>query len=233
VLVKDLSERFGVTEDSIRKDLAILQKRGLLRKTYGGAVKARVIAHEILLSQRLAKNPEGKRVMAEKALRLIKDGDVIFLDISTANIDLAKKIAEANMPITVVTNMIGAMSQLVVDGRFKLVFIGGALSDGKDGFVGASASREMRKFRFDSAFMGAAGVDLDDGSVYTFMPEDGATKQVAMECSRKPYLMLESRKLTADGNYRYAKMDDFTGSIMDEKPEGLFDAMGGYSVEWI
>ena len=109
VLVKELSELFDVTEDSIRKDLSLLEKKGLLKKTYGGAVKNRVNTHELYVSQRKGKNVEEKKEIARKAFELIEEGDVIFLDISTINIELIKLIVEANLKITVVTNMIDVM----------------------------------------------------------------------------------------------------------------------------
>lgn len=62
VLVKELSELFKVTEDSIRKDLSALEKKGLLKKTYGGAIKNRVNTHEIYVSP--AKGKECKRKAA-------------------------------------------------------------------------------------------------------------------------------------------------------------------------
>ena len=86
VLVKELSELFDVTEDSIRKDLSLLEKKGLLNKTYGGAVKNRVNTHELYVSQRKGKNVEEKKEIARKDFELIEEGDLIFLDISTINI---------------------------------------------------------------------------------------------------------------------------------------------------
>ena len=83
VRVKNLSKKFGVTEDSIRKDLAHLEKDGMLKKTYGGAVRVRTNSHNRYVSQRIGKNVEEKRVIAKRAYEIIQDGDVIFLDIFT------------------------------------------------------------------------------------------------------------------------------------------------------
>ena len=66
VLVKELSEMFEVTEDSIRKDLSLLEKKELLKKTYGGAVRNRVNTHELYVSQRKGKNVEEKKKIAKK-----------------------------------------------------------------------------------------------------------------------------------------------------------------------
>ncbi len=234
VRVKELSERFQVTEDSIRKDLAMLQRKGLLRKTYGGAVKVRVNAHDYHVAQRKGKNREEKRKIAEKAYNLIEKGDVIFLDISTANLELAALLAERDLPVTVVTNMIDVMLAFAGDTRIKLIFLGGTFSDGKDGFVGALTNQEIRKFRFDKAFMGVVGVDLEANAVMTYNSEDATTKKSILESSGKSYMMLESRKFAAEGNYVYASVDDFTGAILEKEPEpGIRKQMNRYSTEWI
>ena len=146
VLVKELSELFDVTEDSIRKDLSLLEKKGLLKKTYGGAVKNRVNTHELYVSQRKGKNVEEKKEIARKAFELIEEGDVIFLDISTINIELIKLIVEANLKITVVTNMIDVMLSFTAPSDTNLVFIGGKLNKGRDGFIGSYTNKQIGEF---------------------------------------------------------------------------------------
>lgn len=66
VRVKDLSEQFQVTEDSIRKDLTLLEKKGLLRKMYGGAMKARINTHDLDVSQRRDKHIDAKKKLQKK-----------------------------------------------------------------------------------------------------------------------------------------------------------------------
>ena len=128
VLVKELSELFKVTEDSIRKDLTLLERKGFLKKTYGGAVKNRVNTHELYVSQRKGKNVKEKREIAKKAFDLIEEGDVVFLDISTINIELIKLIVEADLKITVVTNMIDVMLSFTAPSETNLIFVGGKLN---------------------------------------------------------------------------------------------------------
>lgn len=219
VLVKELSEKFQVTEDSIRKDLTLLEKKGLLKKTYGGAVKVRVNTHDLYVSQRIGKNTQEKKEIAGKAIELIADGDVIFLDISTSNIELIKLIVERNMNITVVTNMIDVMLTSTVPADTKLVFVGGMLNRGRDGFVGALTNSQIEEFRFDKAFLGVAGLDAEKNSVYTYAVDDAMTKKTIMKSADKKYLMVENRKFSIDGNYRYAPISDFKGLILDRKPE--------------
>ena len=118
--VKDLSIRFTITEDSIRKDLTALQKRGLIRKTYGGAMRIEDDSQERYVSQRKGKYLLDKQKIAKKVLRLLKDGDLIFLDISTTNVEVAKLLKTSGLSLTIVTNMVDVMLTMAGDEFNKL-----------------------------------------------------------------------------------------------------------------
>lgn len=232
VLVKELSEIFDVTEDSIRKDLTLLERKGLLNKTYGGAVKNRVNTHELYVSQRKGKNIEEKREIARKAFNLIEEGDVIFLDISTINIELIKLIVEADLKITVVTNMIDVMLSFTAPSETNLIFVGGKLNKGRDGFIGSYTNKQIEEFHFDKAFMGIVGVDLERNKVYTYATDDALTKKTIMEYSEVSYMIMENRKFSREGNYRFASVDDFVGVVLNESPsEKNMEMLKNYDVE--
>lgn len=217
VKVKDLSEQFQVTEDCIRKDLAVLEKRGVLRRAYGGAVKSRINTHDLAVSQRKDKDIEVKKMLAQKAIALISDGDMIFLDISTANIELAKLLVESDLNVTVVTNMIDVMLIYRSMNVKNITFIGGTFSKIRDGFVGCMTNQIISNYKFDIAFMGVVGVDLDKNVVDTYDVEDGLTKKCVMDVSRRKYMMLQTEKLFLEGNFSYCKINDYTGAILDKE----------------
>lgn len=235
VLVKDLAERFGVTEDCIRKDLTLLQKKELLKKTYGGAVQVRVHNKDYFASQRIGKNQEDKIKIARKAMGVIRSGNVIFLDNSTSNIELARLLVGSELNVTVVTSMIEVMRVFAVsESEMELIFVGGTFSRGKDSFNGALTNMMLKNFRFDKSFLGVVGVDLDRNCVTTFMSEDATTKRTILDCSTQSYMMLESRKLSSEGNFVYAEIDDFTGAILEKEAEEKDKAgMKKYQIEWI
>ena len=234
VRVKDLSEQFQVTEDSIRKDLTLLEKKGLLRKMYGGAMQARINTRDLDVSQRRDKNTEAKRKIAEKAMGLIKDGDMVFLDVSTANLELARLLVRSGMHVTVATNMVDILLEFTAPTSVKFIFIGGCLSSGRDYFVGAYTNKLIAEFRYDLAFLSNVGVDLFENSVFTYMADDGLAKDTILNASRKSYLLLETRKLSMDGTYKYASIDRFSGVVMEKEPPAeLLDQAKEYQVEWI
>ena len=159
---------------------------------------------------------------------------MVFLDISTANLELAKLLVKSSLNITVVTNMVDILLEFMVPTSVRFIFIGGSFSQGKDGFVGSIAIRQILEFHFDIAFLGIVGVDLYDNSVATYMVEDGLTKSAILDVSKTTYMMLESRKLNMDGTYKYTKIDSFTGAVMDTvAPEEHVDKMKEYNIEWL
>ncbi len=167
-------------------------------------------------------------------MELIKDGDMIFLDISTANLELAKLLVKSTLNITIVTNMIDIMLQFMTSSTVKVIFLGGTFGRGYDGFVGSITIDQILNYRFDIAFLGTVGVDVFDNSVSTYMVEDGLTKNAVIECSKNSYMMLETRKFNMDGTYKYAKIDSFAGAIMESSPpEEIEEKLKEYSIEWI
>ncbi len=234
VTVNELSEKFGVTKDSIRKDLTQLEKKGLLRKTYGGAMKPRTVATEFYISDQKGKYTEAKRYIAKKAAELVREGDTVFLDISTANVELARILSDSGRHITLVTNCIDVIRSVPGHSNVKLVALGGVVSEARDGFVGALTDEQLRCYRFDLSFLGVVGVDLEKNRVSTYTPEDGITKKTALENSRRTYMMLEVRKLLEDCVYWYSPISSFTGAILDQEPDGQVKKwLEEYEVEWL
>lgn len=231
VKVKELSAKFKVTEDLIRKDLTALEEQGQLKKTYGGAVRMKENVHRELASQRKTINQEAKRKIAKKAMPLIKDGYIVFLDISTVNIELARMIAESRTKATIVTNMLDVVN-ILAKSDVRVVFIGGEFDYGRDGFVGSMALEMIKNFRFDISFMGVVGVDIHENSVTTYMANDGIMKKEILAISRNSYMMCEFEKLKQFGNYKYAGLDEFTGIILDKEADSdLTEILKKYDME--
>ena len=216
VKVKELSEKFAVTEDCIRKDLASLEKQGCLKRAYGGAVIVRTNVHKAEVRSRKNIDVNAKKAIAQKALALIKNEDMVFLDISTSNLDLAQLLVESKKEITVVTNMIEILVLLAKKAEIKVVFVGGVINKSRDGFWGSMTMKLIAKCKPDIAFVGAVGIDVYENSISTYDIEDGSNKAMIIKTSKKAYLVAELSKFSKDGNYNYATLDDLTGVITNE-----------------
>ena len=193
---KELSKRFEVTEDCIRKDLASMEAKNLLKRTYGGAVLPDTLhpGHTNIVSIRKDKNIKEKRMIAKKAVELIHDGDMIFLDTSTTNIELAREIIERRLEVTVVSCMLDIAEVFTATKNVKFILLGGEFNRSQNGFLG----------------------DLYDNAIMTYVPEDGIMKHNAVKKSSKCYLMMESHKFDFKANYVYATFDDVDGVICED-----------------
>ncbi len=216
VKVKELSERFAVTEDCIRKDLASLEKEGYLKRAYGGAVIVRTNVHKAEVRSRKNIDVSAKKAIAQKSFALIKNQDMVFLDISTSNLELAHLLVESKKEITVVTNMIEILVLLAKKAEIKIVFVGGVINKSRDGFWGSMTMELIAKCKPDIAFVGAVGIDVYENSISTYDIEDGNNKAMIIKASKKAYLVAEFTKFSKDGNYNYATLDDLTGVITNQ-----------------
>lgn len=214
VRVKELSEEFSVTEDCIRKDLALLEKQGVLKKAYGGAVRVRENPH-LFTSASRKETPNSERVeLASKAMEIIENEDTIFLDISLTSIEIARMISESDKTITVITNMIDVLTALQHCNQVKVILIGGLLNENGDGFWSSISLQYIQAFKIDKAFLGVVGVDCLTGQVTTYHVEDGNMKQAVIKQSKNSYLLCEQRKLREDGNYIFATLQDIDALIV-------------------
>ena len=196
VKVKELSAKFKVTEDCIRKDLGSLERQGRLKRTYGGAVKLTQSVHMIEVSRHRHMDVDAKRRIAQAAVSLIQDKDMVFLDISTSNLALAELLMKSDRDLTVVTNMVDVLGVLARNPRIDLIFAGGQINRGRDGFWGGMTQEFIKRLKPDIAFVGAVGVAH----------------------SKRAYVVAEARKLSTDGNYDFTSLDALAGLITDTEP---------------
>lgn len=219
VLVKELAEKFGVTEDSIRKDLSALETDGKLKRTYGGAVAIREKIHVAEANKRRTLDVEAKRKIAQIAFKLIKPNDMIFLDISTINIALADLMSKSGNDYKVVTNMIDVIEILSINPKIDLICIGGRINKSRDGFCGGMTYEYVSRLKPDIAFIGVVGVDVKENSASTYNIDEGITKSKVINVSKRAYIVAQMRKFSTDGNYNFTTLDSINGVITDFKPK--------------
>ena len=157
VTVKALADKFKVTEDCIRKDLRVLESRGKLKRVYGGAIIQRGHNDIKPLDERKNINLDKKRKVAINAAKLIAQGEVIFLDVSTNNLEIAKILREKDIKLTVITNMLEIVLELKKSNNIRVISIGGEFNKNIGAVIGAAANKHIEKFTFDKSFIGVCG----------------------------------------------------------------------------
>lgn len=219
VRVKELSSLFSVTEDCIRKDLKVLENKGRLRRTYGGAILSKDYPLNREVVDRKMYHVEQKERIAKKALEFIDENETIFLDVSSTNILLARLLAKTKKKIFVVTNMIDILQILVKNPLITPIGTGGTMHSKVNGFLGALTIESLNDYSFDKAFIGTCGIDIRDNTFTTLGAEDGLTKKAIINNSRHKFIMIENEKFYFNESYKYAHFDDINGIFTDRKPE--------------
>ena len=152
VVVSDLSRQFGVSEETIRRDLEILDKEGIATKSYGGAVFNENNNIDMPFNVRKKKNVSGKQTIAEIVANMIDDADHIILDASTTAVYIAKAIKNKEH-LTVITNSIEIMIELSDVSDWNIISSGGSLKEGYLALVGPQAVEGLSVFNVEKAFM--------------------------------------------------------------------------------
>ena len=220
IFVKDLSKEFKVSESMIRKDLKVLEKKNLLRRTYGGAINIDNTAINIKsFNNRISENIDLKNIIVQKAFNELDDNDTIFLDSSTTYFMIAKLIVENNKQLTIITNMFEIASLITPNIITKFIFIGGDYNSYVGGSIGSHAIEQINNYRCNKAFLGCTGIDLRDGTISTSLSEDAATKKAITNISDKLFLVTLNEKFKKNGSFKFSNLFDFYGIITEQLPD--------------
>ncbi|NOU86140.1 DeoR family transcriptional regulator [Paenibacillus sp. LMG 31460] len=165
VTVNELSERLDVTGKTIREDLAKLEEKGLLVRIHGGAVLAQSDQLGILSTKEpIIKHADQKSEIATIALRYIQPRDIIALDGGSTTLEIARRLE--NQPLTVVTNDLFIISELLHKEEIRLVVPGGYRL--RNMLAGPEAVEYVNKLNIQKSFISATGVHLQHGfTIYT------------------------------------------------------------------
>ncbi|RPE06048.1 DeoR/GlpR transcriptional regulator [Chitinophaga lutea] len=190
VLQAELSTDLQVSEDTVRRDLESLAQDGLLIKVRGGAIPHSPNPYSF--TERILLHEQDKQLMAQKALSLLKDGQTIVLDGGTSTLVLAK-LFPAHLKLTVVTNSVPIVAQLIEHPGVEVIFTGGRIFKDSRVASGLDTIRMIRRIRADLCFLGVCslhpvvgvtGLDLEETEVKTAMVES-ANRVVAIGTSDK------------------------------------------------
>lgn len=216
VSVSTLAERFAVTDETIRRDLAKLARSGRVLRTHGGAMLADGEAGEPPFAVRQTANTTAKRAIAQAAVGLIEPGDVIAIDASSTGLELAKLLpdAPADQPITVVSNGLDVVRWLADRPGLDVISTGGEFDAAGQCFAGPIAEAALRQFAFHRAFVSCRALDPSRGAGES-CPSHAAIKRAMLAFADESYLLADSSKATGRSMCYFADPSEFTRVISD------------------
>lgn len=221
--VKDIASELNISEATIRRDLAELEKQGKLKRIHGGAIQ--MDGNQILTEQREVKmkerfriHYEEKRRICVKASELVKDGECIFLDGGTSIVPMIDELQNRNIRIVTHNHLI--VSKLK-NPKAQVVVIGGDYIPKYAMSAGALAINTLNQFQFDRCFIGCAGIDIGENCSYTAEVETREIKNIAMANSKHSYLLIDSSKVGIKGFCKFKILDCFDKIYCDKKVDDL------------
>ena len=219
--VEDFVTKLFVSPATVRRKLSILEEKGLLVRTHGGAKINDANNFYPSFSFRSHQNCLEKKKIALSAIKLIKNGDLIFLDGSTSAFFIAEYLSEFK-DIKVVTNGIDTLS-LLSKNKIKACSTGGIISDAnRSVLVGQIAHNTFSSMRADIAFFSAHSVSRD-GEVYDVFEEENYLRQTMMaHCGRK-VLLCDSTKFNTVSPFRLCSLSDVDNVVTDTTNKDYFD----------
>jgi DeoR/GlpR family transcriptional regulator of sugar metabolism len=203
VSVAELSERAGVSQMTVRRDLEALEQEGALRRVHGGAIDlaSRRDAPPTPYSVRAQRARDDKVRIGEAAAAMLSERETVILDVGTTTLQVAKALPRRRN-LVVLTPSLQIANVLAKHRGIRLMVTGGTVTAGELSLVGDLAEEAFSRLRFDTLVMGIGGIDVASGCT-EFSLDDARVKRAALECVRRCIVVADSSKL---GKVTFAKV---------------------------
>lgn len=217
VVVSELSQLYDVSEETIRRDLEKLVNEGVAIKSYGGAVINENANLEVPFNIRKNYNVIGKQKIAEQIAAMVKDGESLMLDASSTAVYIAKALKEKKN-LTVITNSIEIIVELMDMPEWKVLSTGGLSREGSFALVGPQTDKMLKSYHVDKAVISCKGFDLESG--ITDSDELHANNKITMlDAAGKKILAVDKSKFDKTAFTAIGALDDITTVVTDEEPD--------------
>jgi DeoR/GlpR family transcriptional regulator of sugar metabolism len=209
-----LAKKLNLSEDTIRRDLNDLHEKGLIRKVYGGAFPVTIEPKNIF--DVLITNEVKKNCIANKAVSLLKDGQVIIISGGTTNLAFAKLIP-TSLKATIYTYSLPIAMQLSQHLNIDLIFIGGKLQKNAMVTIGLDVVQVLNNLKADICFMGASSINTNLG-LTEMGYEVSIVKKAMIQASDKVISMVTSEKLNTKMPHFVCELNQLNTIITDLNP---------------
>ncbi len=213
VAVEDLSDAFGVTPQTIRRDLNILCDEGQLTRVHGGAVLQSGVANTAYAARKML-SAEAKEAIGQLCADAIPDDASLFINIGTTT-EAVSRALRSRRDLLVITNNLNVANIMAANPHCGVMVTGGMLRRSDGGLVGESTLDTVRQFKADYAIIGVSAID-EDGSLLDFDYREVRVSQAIIANARKVFLVADSSKLTRSAPARIGHMSDIDGFFTDQ-----------------
>ncbi len=226
VTVEGLAEHFGVTLQTIRRDLSDLAEAGRLDRVHGGAMLPSGTSN-IGYEDRRSLNLAAKTAIAAACARDIPENASVFLNIGTSTEAVARELLR-HRNLMVVTNNMNVSNILAENAECQVIVAGGVLRRSDGGLVGNLTTQAIQQFKFDLAVIGCSALD-DEGDLLDFDIQEVGVSQSIIRQSRRTLLVADHSKFQRTAPARIASLREID-SFYTDRP--LPEALAKACAEW-
>ncbi|MCO6449878.1 MAG: DeoR/GlpR transcriptional regulator [Caldilineales bacterium] len=211
----ELSDRFGVSEVTIRNDLRVLAGQGWIQRVHGGAELSPDFLQEQSFATRATIHSYEKESIALAAAALVRSGDTLLLDSSTTAYQLALELAKTRTTARVVTNNLHIAMTLKDSPQLEVIILGGVIRGETASVVGQLASDMLGHLHVDKAFLSASGLSLERGLTDADIREV-EVKRAMVGAAQQVIAMLDASKLGKQSFLTFARLEDIDHLLCEQ-----------------
>jgi DeoR family transcriptional regulator, glycerol-3-phosphate regulon repressor len=218
--VDALASRFGVTLQTVRRDVRLLADAGLLARFHGGVRMPASTTENIAYRQRKGLQASAKERIARALAQDVPDGSSLFINIGTTNEAVARALV-AREGLRVITNNLNVATILADNPRTEVIVAGGTVRSRDRGIVGEATIEFMRQFKVDIGVIGISGIEAD-GTLRDFDYREVSVARAIMERSREVWLCADRSKFNRPAMVELARIDRIDRLYTDGEPPADF-----------
>jgi DeoR/GlpR family transcriptional regulator of sugar metabolism len=217
IRISGLAQEFGVSTETIRRDLGELSQRGMLSRTYGGAA-ARPFGAEPALSERYKEYVAERERIGALAARAIKPGQVLMIDCGSTNVHFARRLSAELRDLTVITNSFGVATVLATNPTIRVIMCPGKYNGREGSVFGADAESFLQRFNANIAVIGASGLTSEGPNDVN--PEAATIKRAMIARAETNILLIDHSKFNVLTLETVCSLAEIGLIVTDCAPEG-------------
>lgn len=212
VTIPELITEFKISIETVRRDLAILEKQGSIQKVYGGAKIKDSSFSEPTMENRMVNGLLQKESIGKKCCEFINDGDFIFIDSGSTTYQITKHLMNKKN-LTIITNSIPVVNELM-NTDFEIIIIGGKLRHNERSVVTYDYIFNFSQLNIQKSFICAGGITIQNG-ISDFNMQEAVTRKIIIERSREVFVAADSSKFDRDVTISIAPLNKINAIITD------------------
>lgn len=215
VTIEQLAREFGVTPQTIRRDINTLNKAGVIQRFHGGAGMA-LSTENVAYNERKIRCLLEKRRIAQMVASRIPDHASLFINIGTTTEAIAQALVH-HKRLRVITNNLNVATILSTNANFEVIVAGGLVRHRDGGLIGEATIDFIQQFRVDYGIIGISGIDLD-GTLLDFDYREVRAARAIIDNSRKVFLAADHTKFGRNAMVRLGNIAEIDTLFTDQNP---------------